>query len=82
MGRVAGIFQQELLDLRGRVTMIVGGPPCQGFSLAGKRKKDDARNSQFKAYMRIVEAVQPLFILLENVQGITVEFEKKREREE
>ena len=78
VGRVAGRFHQELLDLRGRVTMIVGGPPCQGFSLAGKRKKDDARNSQFKAYMRVVEAVQPLFILLENVQGITVEFEKKR----
>ena len=77
VGRVAGRFHQELLDLRGRVTMIVGGPPCQGFSLAGKRKKDDARNSQFKSYMRIVEVVQPLFILLENVQGITVEFEKK-----
>ena len=77
VGRVAGRFHQELLALRGRVTMIVGGPPCQGFSLAGRRKKDDARNSQFKSYMRIVEAVQPLFILLENVQGITVEFEKK-----
>ena len=77
MGRVAGRFRRELLDLRGQVTMIVGGPPCQGFSLAGKRKKGDARNSQFKSYMRIVDAVQPLFILLENVQGITVEFEKK-----
>ena len=77
VGRVAGRFRHELLGLRGRVTMIVGGPPCQGFSLAGKRKKDDARNSQFKSYMRIVDAVQPLFILLENVQGITVEFEKK-----
>ena len=77
VGRVAGRFHQKLLSLRGRVTMIVGGPPCQGFSLAGKRKKNDARNSQFKSYIRIVEAVQPLFILLENVQGITVEFEKK-----
>ena len=81
VGRVAGRFHRELLALRGRVTMIVGGPPCQGFSLAGRRKKDDARNSQFKSYMRIVEAVQPLFILLENVQGITVEFQKKTRNE-
>ncbi|MYE87500.1 DNA cytosine methyltransferase [Candidatus Poribacteria bacterium] len=66
-----------MLQLRGKVTMIVGGPPCQGFSLAGKRNKKDARNSLFKAYIRIVEAVQPLFILLENVHGITVEFDKK-----
>ena len=77
VGRLAGRFRQELHNLRGQVTLIVGGPPCQGFSLAGKRKKNDVRNSQFKSYMRIVEAVQPLFILLENVQGITVEFEKK-----
>ena len=77
VGRVAGTYRQQLLQLRGTVTMIAGGPPCQGFSLAGKRNKKDSRNSLFKAYMRIVEAVQPLFILLENVHGITMEFDKK-----
>ena len=76
VGRVAGRYQQQLLDLRGKVTLIVGGPPCQGFSSAGKRDGKDSRNSLFKAYVRIVEAVQPLFILLENVQGITIEFGK------
>ena len=75
--RVAGTYRQQLLQLRGRVTMIVGGPPCQGFSLAGKRNKKDSRNSLFKAYTRIIEAVQPLFILLENVNGITMAFDKK-----
>ena len=74
---LAGEYYQQLLQLRGKVTLIVGGPPCQGFSLAGKRNKKDPRNSLFRAYIRIVEAVQPLFIVLENVQGIAVEFEKK-----
>ena len=77
VGRVASTYRQQLLQLRGTVTLIVGGPPCQGFSLAGKRNKEDSRNSLFKAYMRIVEAVQPLFILLENVHGITMDFDKK-----
>ena len=77
VGRAAGTYRQHLVQLRGSVTMIVGGPPCQGFSLAGKRNKKDTRNSLFKAYMRIVEAVQPLFILLENVHGISMEFDKR-----
>ena len=82
VGRAAGTYRQQLLQLRGMITMVVGGPPCQGFSLAGRRDKKDSRNSLFKAYMRIVEAVQPLFILLENVNGITMEFDKKKTRGE
>lgn len=82
VGGVAGTYQQQLQRLRGTVTMIVGGPPCQGFSLAGKRNKEDARNSLFRAYLRIVEAVQPLFVLLENVHGITIEFDKKTRKKE
>ena len=77
VGRVARTYCQQLHQLRGKITMIVGGPPCQGFSLAGKRNKKDSRNSYFKDYISIVKAVQPLFILLENVHGITVEFDKK-----
>ena len=76
VGRAAGTYRQKLLELRGTITMIVGGPPCQGFSLAGRRDKKDSRNSLFRAYMRIVDAVQPLFILLENVHGITMKFDK------
>ena len=80
VGKAAGTYRQQLLKLRGKVTLIVGGPPCQGFSLAGKRDKKDSRNSLFRAYMRVVEAVQPLFILLENVRGITMTFDKKVRR--
>jgi len=78
VGRFVQRHRAQLLQLRGKVTMIVGGPPCQGFSLAGKRNRADARNSLFKAYMQVVDTVQPLFILLENVHGIAVEFGKKR----
>lgn len=77
VAQAAGSYRKQLLQLRGAVTMIVGGPPCQGFSLAGRRNENDSRNSLFKAYMHIVQTVQPLFILLENVQGITVGFDIK-----
>ena len=78
VGRAAGTYHQQLLQLRGKITMIAGGPPCQGFSIAGRRDKKDSRNSLFKAYMRVVETVQPLFVLLENVNGITMQFNNRR----
>lgn len=71
-------FRSQLQELRGTVTLIAGGPPCQGFSLAGRRNKSDYRNSLFRSYMEVVETIQPPFILLENVHGISVAFGKKR----
>lgn len=73
-GRLSSRYRNELADLRGKVTLIAGGPPCQGFSLAGKRQKTDSRNQLFKAYMQIVETVQPLYLLIENVNGISMQF--------
>ena len=78
VGRFVQRHRDQLTDLRGKVTMIVGGPPCQGFSLAGRRKRADTRNSLFESYMRVVRLVEPLMILLENVHGIAVEFGKKQ----
>lgn len=49
---------------------IIGGPPCQGFSLSGNRDPKDPRNSLFMDYMRFVRAFVPRFFVLENVQGI------------
>ena len=71
-------YHDNLLQLRGRVTLVAGGPPCQGFSLAGRRDRADVRNNLFRSYMQVVEAVQPLFILLENVRGIAIEFDKEK----
>ena len=52
--------------------MMVGGPPCQGFSInAPLRKGDDPRNHLFRHYIRLVlEGIRPKFVLLENVPGL------------
>ena len=50
--------------------VLVGGPPCQGFSLAGKREEDDKRNTLYKAMVRLAEEMKPRAIVLENVPGM------------
>jgi DNA (cytosine-5)-methyltransferase 1 len=56
------------------VDILAGGPPCQSFSLAGKREKSHPRNSLFLSFVRIARALQPKAILFENVVGITKSF--------
>ena len=53
-----------------RVAVVVGGPPCQGFSVAGFRNPADARNQLFQEFVRVVREVQPPFFVMENVPGI------------
>ena len=53
-----------------RVDVVLGGPPCQGMSLAGKRLTDDPRNRLFLEYVRFVDFFQPRFLLMENVAGL------------
>ena len=67
-------YTDELKKLRGTITMIAGGPPCQGFSFRGKRNGNDERNRLFEHYLRIVELISPKIVLLENVHGIAVPF--------
>src|SRR5262249_14391451 len=54
--------------------VIVGGPPCQGFSIAGPARKDpaDPRNSLFVNYARWVECLRPAAFVMENVKGLLV----------
>ena len=52
------------------IDAIFGGPPCQGFSRAGKQKIDDIRNFLFSEYLRVVKEVKPKYIVFENVPGI------------
>lgn len=49
---------------------IIGGPPCQGFSLSGNRDKNDPRNSLFMEFVRFVKFYKPRFFVMENVTGI------------
>lgn len=51
--------------------LVVGGPPCQGFSSAGKGDPADPRNFLWREYMRVVETVKPRAIVLENVSAMT-----------
>lgn len=52
------------------VGVIVGGPPCQGFSLAGWRDPSDQRNQLFREYLEVVDRVRPEMFVMENVPGI------------
>lgn len=52
------------------VHIVCGGPPCQGFSVAGLRNPHDPRNQLFKEFVRIVNVVKPWYVVLENVPGI------------
>lgn len=52
------------------IHLVAGGPPCQGFSVAGKRDPNDPRNHLFLEFIRIVSEVRPWYIVMENVPGI------------
>lgn len=53
------------------VNMIIGGPPCQGFSMKGKKLGlEDERNYLFKEYLKIVEEIQPEVFVIENVKAL------------
>ncbi|MFP5458523.1 MAG: DNA cytosine methyltransferase [Bacteriovoracia bacterium] len=52
------------------VDMVVGGPPCQGFSTVGKGEVADDRNQLFREFVRVVKVTQPKVILFENVTGL------------
>lgn len=55
----------------GQIDILIGGPPCQGFSLAGKRDPSDIRNQLYKEYVRIVAVLKPKVFIMENVKLIT-----------
>lgn len=64
----------QLLDFAGvyphDVDIIIGGPPCQGFSQAGKRLVDDPRNQLFREFIRVLKDIQPSFFVMENVTNL------------
>lgn len=70
-------YRRSLEPLIGKVSLIAGGPPCQGFSFAGRRDKDDPRNGLFRHYLSLVGLLRPPLLFFENVRGVTIEFGKK-----
>lgn len=73
-GDVRALTGDIILDAlgldQGDVDCVIGGPPCQGFSLAGKRDVMDPRNSLVFDFARIVCEIQPKAFVMENVRGI------------
>ena len=61
----------SILDIVGDVDLVVGGPPCQGFSTSGKRALSDKRNHLVKAFLDAVELASPKAFIMENVTGFT-----------
>lgn len=72
---LADLFKEQPEDIKNKtginkVDVIIGGPPCQGFSIAGKRIVDDERNQLYKSFVSFVEFFQPKVFLMENVPNI------------
>lgn len=63
-------FDKEYNKSKCKIDLIVGGPPCQGFSIAGKRDTKDPRNSLFMEYVKYVNYYKPKAFIIENVIGI------------
>jgi len=66
--QIEGALGEENPKIEG----IIGGPPCQGFSMANMQSRfiDNPRNSLFKHYVRLVHEIRPLFFVMENVEGL------------
>ena len=64
----------EKLSAGGDVDLLAGGPPCQGFSTAGRRQLNDPRNQMAAQYLQLISIVRPKVVLLENVRGFTYDF--------
>ncbi|RYE44751.1 MAG: DNA cytosine methyltransferase [Sphingobacteriales bacterium] len=73
-------YEASLLALRGQVDLVAGGPPCQGFSSAGRRQEDDVRNGLINSYLKFVDLVRPKIIFFENVKGFTLKFQKNKSK--
>jgi len=77
------ISEPDFLDnlmkgLKGKqVDVVCGGPPCQSFSLAGKRKKFDKKDDLFSHYLKVIRQLRPKYFVMENVKGILTKEEGK-----
>lgn len=69
-------YSAELSTLKGKIPLLAGGPPCQGFSMAGRRAQSDPRNSLTEDYIKLVAELEPRILLIENVRGFTLPFKK------
>lgn len=74
------LYRDHLHTLRNNVDLVAGGPPCQGFSMAGRRNENDLRNNLIKSYIDFIKIVKPKILFFENVKGFTMEFKKNKDK--
>lgn len=74
-GMVSDLMQMPIADIKEaignkKVDVVIGGPPCQGFSMGGARDPHDSRNFLFEGYVKVINGIRPKFFVMENVRGI------------
>ncbi|MFT6071410.1 MAG: DNA (cytosine-5)-methyltransferase 1 [Bacteriovoracaceae bacterium] len=71
-GDIHQLKKKQLLEMLdgNNIDVVVGGPPCQGFSTVGTGNPDDDRNSLFLQFVRVVRLTSPSFVVMENVTGL------------
>jgi DNA (cytosine-5)-methyltransferase 1 len=74
------LYKGNLEKLQNKVDLVAGGPPCQGFSMAGRRNEGDNRNKLVKSYIKFISIVKPKVIFFENVKGFIQEFKKNADK--
>ncbi len=68
---------EKYKDLLTNITLVCGGPPCQGFSMANRQRMiEDPRNQLYKAFLEFLSHVRPKFFLMENVKGMANKIEE------
>jgi len=69
---IESLSSEEIREMIGcrEVDVVIGGPPCQGFSIAGRRDPNDPRNSLFRYFARIIKEIEPKWFVMENVTGL------------
>ncbi len=70
------LHKDNFEKLKNKVDLVAGGPPCQGFSMAGRRNENDQRNNLIKSYIDFIKIIKPKVLFFENVKGFTMKFKK------
>ena len=69
-----------LENYKNKIDLIIGGPPCQGFSMANRQRLiDDPRNKLYKYYIEAIKIIQPKFFVMENVKGMLSHIDQIKE---
>lgn len=78
--KAINLYKDNFENLKNKVDLVAGGPPCQGFSMAGRRNENDQRNNLIKSYIDFIKIIKPKVLFFENVKGFTMEFKKNKDK--